>query len=419
MAGLVSRLFNTTACVRTTSSLVRHCDIATYAQNHGRCLVWLRAHFHSSSHRPALGVVEQLHDEVSIALPTGGSRSIWEVVEFRPDGTALETWKSPEILGLHPRDVHLFTTEVGGGHRAMLSTRGGAILFRTEVAKAVIYSDRAVLFPARRLADTVRIAQAVKSMLGQRSVLPFELKVLESLLSETALAFDKKSKRLRMVAETVMDDINRSFHASAAELQRFIPITRKLTEVQHDVKETLDAIADVVNYDDELQAICLTERAKAIKGGSGHGRSQSSGAGGEGLPSDAKKATHAGGILGGKRDTQAADTASKSDSRGLSIDAIDGGGGSGDDESLPTSDPYKEVKLTPLTTQRTPSTFAIGGVRTPHMRMANRILESYEFKLESTHASFSAFELVGMPVLLGKDANTLSTLLPLFSCRAR
>lgn len=181
---------------------------------------------HSSPAFAALGVVEQLHDEVAIALPADSSRSFWEVVEFRPDGSALETWKTPEVLRLHPRDVHLFASETGLSHRAMIAPRAGAILFRTEAAKAIIYADRAILFPARRLSDTVRMAQAVKSALTQRSALPFELKVLESLLAETTRAFDTKSKRLALVAEAVVDDINRNFHASAAELQRFIPVTR-------------------------------------------------------------------------------------------------------------------------------------------------------------------------------------------------
>ena len=41
---------------------------------------------------------------------------------------------------------------------------------------------------------------------------------------------------------------------------------RKLLEVQNDIKETLTAIADVVNYDDAIQALCLTERRQRIAG---------------------------------------------------------------------------------------------------------------------------------------------------------
>lgn len=72
-----------------------------------------------------------------------------QVLEFRPDTTVLETWKTPDVLGLHPRDVYLFASDVGMGQRAMLAARSSAILFRTDVCKAVVYGDRAVLFPSR------------------------------------------------------------------------------------------------------------------------------------------------------------------------------------------------------------------------------------------------------------------------------
>lgn len=45
----------------------------------------------------------------------------------------METWKSPDVLGLHPRDVYLFASDVGVGQRAMLAPRSSAILLRTDV----------------------------------------------------------------------------------------------------------------------------------------------------------------------------------------------------------------------------------------------------------------------------------------------
>jgi hypothetical protein len=50
--------------------------------------VFTRA-LHSSPLSPALGVVEQLHNEVTIAQPAGSGRRFWECVEFRPGGTVL------------------------------------------------------------------------------------------------------------------------------------------------------------------------------------------------------------------------------------------------------------------------------------------------------------------------------------------
>ncbi|PRW56958.1 Magnesium transporter MRS2-4 isoform A [Chlorella sorokiniana] len=273
---------------------------------------WDKRHIYGSSRAEALGVVEKLHEEVPVVVPASHQRHLWEVLEFRPDSTCLETWKSPDVMGLHPRDVYLFASDVGLGQRAMLAARGGAILFRTAVCKAVVYWDKAVLFPSRRLNDTVKISQSIKAAIVQTSPLPFELKVLEALLSETARAYANKSKRLAIVAETVLTDINTTFSSSAGELQRLIPIQRKLTEVQNDVQEVLEAIGDVVNDDAEIKKLCLTERQER---------------------------------------TQAAHIAAKTG----------------------------HAQLPPALETR--------GGRTPEMRMASSIMESYEFKLQGTHSS--------------------------------
>ena len=97
----------------------------------------------------ALGVVDKLHDDVAVHLPETGRRNFWEVLEFRPDASVVETWKTPDVLGLHPRDVYLFATDTGAGQQAMIAARAGATLFRTEVCKAVIYHDKCVFFPTR------------------------------------------------------------------------------------------------------------------------------------------------------------------------------------------------------------------------------------------------------------------------------
>jgi hypothetical protein len=44
--------------------------------------------------------------------------------------------------------------------------------------------------------------------------------------TETARSYSSKSKRLNIVAETVLQDINSNFSSSAGELQRLIPIQR-------------------------------------------------------------------------------------------------------------------------------------------------------------------------------------------------
>lgn len=219
----------------------------------------------SAKARQPLGVVKHLKDEEAMALPSGAQRKIWEVIEFRSDGTVLETWKTPEVLNLHPRDSHLFSASpVGAKTRAMITPRPGAILFRTEAAKACIFPDKAILFPCKVFQDTIRAAQAIKTAISQQKALPFEMRVLEALLFETHRSFDSKAKRLSMVADTVITDVSKGIPATASDLQRFLPINRKLTEMQYDVKETIDAINDVMNDEDQLFQICLHDREKIM-----------------------------------------------------------------------------------------------------------------------------------------------------------
>lgn len=212
-------------------------------------------------------VVEHLKTTPSIALPCGDSRPFWEVVEFQRDGTVIETYKTPDTLNLHPRDVIMFTGDSTMGRRALISSRNdGSILFRTETVKSIIYSDKAILFPSDRgLRDTIHTAQAIKTAIDTSSSLPFELKVLESLLSETTQDFDKKYRRIWMVADTVTDDLNQNFHQAAAELSRFVPISTKLSELQNDVQETLDEITPIVEQDATLKSFCVSDRAAVLK----------------------------------------------------------------------------------------------------------------------------------------------------------
>jgi hypothetical protein len=72
-----------------------------------------------------------------------------QVVVFRPDATVDETKETSEGLGLAPRDVSLFAPRPAGvsSQRATISPRDGAVLVRTEIAKAVIKRNAAYLFP--------------------------------------------------------------------------------------------------------------------------------------------------------------------------------------------------------------------------------------------------------------------------------
>lgn len=72
------------------------------------------------------------------------------MLEFGADGSLQEQVKSAATMGLHPRDVNLFVNNrVFYKHRATIIPRDRAVLVRTEIIKAIIYQDKALLFPCR------------------------------------------------------------------------------------------------------------------------------------------------------------------------------------------------------------------------------------------------------------------------------
>ena len=163
-------------------------------------------------------------------------------MEVSSDGTVLELVKTPFEMHLQPRDVSLFTSDPRvSKQRATIAARDGCILFCTESCKAIIWTQRATLFPlkfgdfvlrsterasfcGRLHGDTVRLVENVLSRVAQVSAVPFELHVLEAMLEATTMYFEKRAKRVRLLLESVIADINAQHRtdANASEFQRFV-----------------------------------------------------------------------------------------------------------------------------------------------------------------------------------------------------
>lgn len=71
-------------------------------------------------------------------------------MEFLPDASYKAIQLNLRSARLDPRDVSLFAERKGyNNQQATLVPRAGAILFRTEIARAIIHSDRALVFASR------------------------------------------------------------------------------------------------------------------------------------------------------------------------------------------------------------------------------------------------------------------------------
>lgn len=75
-----------------------------------------------------------------------------QVIEFYSCGSAIEHMvaRSPEELGLHPRDVSLFAADSRlFPQRATITARNGVIYFKTEAVKAIVHREKAIVFKSK------------------------------------------------------------------------------------------------------------------------------------------------------------------------------------------------------------------------------------------------------------------------------
>ena len=78
----------------------------------------------------------------------------------------------------------------------------------------------------RKDRDTLRLTQSVVNNVSEAGPLPFELRVLEALLDETARQFERRQRRLELLANSIEDDIHKQLKQHSADLQRLLPVQR-------------------------------------------------------------------------------------------------------------------------------------------------------------------------------------------------
>jgi len=175
-------------------------------------------------------------------------------------------------LGIPPRDAGLFTSDNSHAtnQRAAIMVRNDKILFKTEAVRAVISEARAVLIrnkPGKSFETTLKVLQEAIDGEEEDSV-PFELNMLEALLFLTSSYFDVRIGHLNFMYDGVVADMRESSEpfsavASEAMLQQLTPLDKAITAVRSDARETREAISDVLNNEDVLQSVCLSQMREA------------------------------------------------------------------------------------------------------------------------------------------------------------
>lgn len=89
------------------------------------------------------------------------------------------------------------------------------------------------------------MSESLLQRINLPSSLPFELQVLEGLLDATATHFEQKGRRIQFLMERIIAEIDARGQTDVSDFQRLLPIRRAMTEMQYDVKEARQAIAEV------------------------------------------------------------------------------------------------------------------------------------------------------------------------------
>ena len=90
----------------------------------------------------------------------------------------------------------------------------------------VLLSARCFWVHCRKDRDTLRLTQSIINNVSEAGPLPFELRVLEALLDETARQFERRQRRLELLAMSIEEDIQKTLKQNGADLQRLLPIQR-------------------------------------------------------------------------------------------------------------------------------------------------------------------------------------------------
>ncbi|KAG0592720.1 hypothetical protein M758_1G268200 [Ceratodon purpureus] len=223
---------------------------------------------------------EKLHHSTKI---DGGKK--YSVVQIDSDGSWRTVWRNAVELGIHPRDVSILAASNPFiSQRSTIAVHNEKIMVRMENVRALLCRDHVLLFDARRprsfkdrdivgaapsiakeqekAAERARelfavyMSQQAREPIGHvLDAMPFHLRMLECLLDDTSTFFYQKAERLKVVVERMLEELTGDVNMGG--LQRLLPLKRALTEVEHDVRDTHEAMEEVLSSDEMLEAICL------------------------------------------------------------------------------------------------------------------------------------------------------------------
>jgi Mg2+ and Co2+ transporter CorA len=222
---------------------------------------------------------------------SAGSTNKFQVVKVTYSGRILaSTHTTSELLkaaGIYARD--LFTLNItsrqerqrpstGGVRRALAAvvTRDDMILLSFGSIRAVANLEQVLLLDAhnpavrdfaRELADAFG-AKKASELTGGTSLEdePYELVFLEMVLRDTVDSFNRRLRLLEPIVDNFLDKVADEIYSDTG-VHQLVPLKDCLQSCEIQVKTCLDCLTKLLNDDEEMLSLLLTEQEKASKTG--------------------------------------------------------------------------------------------------------------------------------------------------------
>lgn len=212
----------------------------------------------------------------------GGSQ--YSVIRIDDSGNYQPMLLNITELGIHPRDMDLLVGNFFIPKRSTIALRREKVLIRMENVRALVFKNYCFLFdihPRKGLHKSQLLSPKIcvsrqEALQKEREAfalsmveyakrntstlqesIPFHLRMIECMLEETCNFFHQKVERLKIVVEKVLEDLTNDVNMGG--LQRLLPLKGVLTEVEHDISDTHEAIEQVLESDDALTALLLED----------------------------------------------------------------------------------------------------------------------------------------------------------------
>ncbi|XP_035671086.1 LOW QUALITY PROTEIN: magnesium transporter MRS2 homolog, mitochondrial-like [Branchiostoma floridae] len=191
------------------------------------------------------------------------SAPIFRAVKFCADGRQERfDIRKPALcqeLGLQVRDLRF-------QQQTILQPRDTAIIIRMEEIKAIVSPDCVYILDHEEPRDKVLLGELQTQLEGDNSSpvahLPLEFKGLEAILNYRISSLKQELDVLEpAILQVLTDLVEPSFMSvDRSKLRVLLQYRKSLTEFQTDVKDYVEVLTDILDYDDSIEEMCLTDK---------------------------------------------------------------------------------------------------------------------------------------------------------------